>query len=388
MSRAVTCDHVLFDECIDAFRREREDSRSFDSGESYSFLLTPFELDNEWDLGICKVSPTVKVILPGAYSAFISKVQNPAWVGTHNSHLFGIALAAIVSSVTLKVCKSTRDGYLCRRADLSESDFQQLAILHPILTAGPGCTHSTLSLAKQSQMGIEIAAIISKLMSLEYKTYRVVMQSLRLIHLSISSKRDDFGLAYLLAISAIEAVAQKAISRNKVKKKHPDETIWKEKSKDDPCFKEVLVAYLEARGKNEYLRERFVRFLMKYSPVDKWLEYVEHPMQDLADYIKEVSPSQNFEHLVGKHWFEKYPEDLTEVEIESILSDAYAHRSCFVHRGEQPPHTDPNPSLNRFFQEIREYDGNSIREAILPNYELLLGIAKSSIFNWVNDKLT
>ena len=95
MSCAVTGDHVLFDECIDAFRREREDFQPFDSGGSYSFLLTPFELDNEWDLGVCKVSSTVRVILPGAYSAFISKVKNPSWVGTHNSHLFGIALATL-----------------------------------------------------------------------------------------------------------------------------------------------------------------------------------------------------------------------------------------------------------------------------------------------------
>ena len=202
MSRAVTCDHVLFDECIDAFRRERENSLSFDSGDSYSFLLTSFELTEEWNLGVCTVSPTIRVTLPGAYSAFISRVKNPSWVGTHNSHLFGIALATIVSSVTLRDCRSTRDDYLCRRADLSESDIQQLAILHPILTAGPGCTHSSISRAKQSQMKNEVTGVISKLMSLEYKIYRIVMQSLRLIHLSISTKRDDFGLAYLLAISA------------------------------------------------------------------------------------------------------------------------------------------------------------------------------------------
>jgi hypothetical protein len=386
MSRAVTCDHVLFDECIDAFRREGVNSFSFDSGESYSYLLTSFELTGDWDLGICNVSPSIRVSLPGAYSAFISKIKNPDWVGTHNSHLFGIALSTIVSFVSLKDCKSTRDDYLCRRAELSESDLLQLAILHPILSAGPGFTHTSISEAKQLQLQDEVSAVISKLMSLEDKKYRLVMQSFRLIHLSISTKRDDFGLAYLLAVSAIESVAQKAISRNKVKIKHPDENLWKERASDDPCFKGVLEAYLESRGKNEYLKERFVRFLLKYAPVDNWLDYVEHPMQDLADYIQQVSPSHNMDHLTSKHWFEKYPQDLTESEIQRILSDVYVHRSCFVHRGEQPPHTDPNPSLNRFFQEIREYDGHNLKESVLPNYELLIGLAKASILNWFGDK--
>ncbi len=385
MSRGVTSDHVLFDECIDAFRRENENSHPLDSGESYSFLLTSFELTNEWDLGVCKVFRTVRVTLPGAYSAFISKVKNPSWVGTHNSHLFGIALSAIVSSVTLKVCKSTRDEHLCRRSDLSESDMQQLAILHPILTAGTGGRNTFLSQARQAKMQLEIASIISKLMSLEYKKYRILMQSLRLIHLSVSTKRDDFGLAYFLAISAIESVAQKAISRNTVKKKHPDEKLWKEKSINDPCFKGVLEAYLESRGKNEYLKERFVRFLLKYSPADKWLEYVEHPMQDLEEYFQEMNPSRYIDHFTGKSCLEKYPEDLTVLEIDSVLSDAYVHRSCFVHRGEQPPHTNPNPLVNRFFQEVREYDGYNTKVAILPNYELLLGLAKNSILNWVGE---
>lgn len=387
MSRAVTADHVLFDECIDAFRRERDDYRPYDKGESYSFLLTPFKINEEWDLGKCQVSPSVEVTLPGAYSAFISKVNNPDWVGTHNSHFFGIALSTIVSAVTLKPCKSTRDGYLCRRTELSEHDIHQLAIIHPVLVAGPGANYSRLSQSKQDQMRDEISNLIDILFSLEHKIYRIVMQSLRLIHLSLITKRDDFGLAYLLVISAIESIAQKAIKRDKVKRKDADEAVWKEKSNEDPLFQSLLEAYLDSRGKNEYLRERFVKFIEKYAPVENWEQYVAHPMQDMADSIKEIDPSHNFEHLTGKHWFEKYPDDFTQEEINLILSDVYVHRSCFVHRGEQPPHTDPNPSLNRFFQEVREYDGYNIKEVILPNYELLLGLAKNSIYNWTSEKL-
>ncbi len=179
MSRAVTGDHVLFDECIDAFRREHDKPNFFfHSGESFSFLLTSFELNREWDLGICTVYPSIKIILPGSYSAFISKVKNPDWVGTHNSHLFGVALATVVSSITLKCCKSTRDDYLSHNMRPSEEDLHELAILHPISTAGSGFTHTLISLAKQSKMESEISDMIRKLMALDYKLYRVVMQSL------------------------------------------------------------------------------------------------------------------------------------------------------------------------------------------------------------------
>ncbi|MBB5186573.1 hypothetical protein HNQ57_000834 [Zhongshania antarctica] len=386
MSRAVTADHVLFDECIDSFRMQRADYRPFIPGESYSFLLTPFELTDEWDLGICKVSSSITVGLPGAYSAFISKVKNPDWVDNHNSHLFGIALATIVSAISLKLCKSTRDDYLCRRDDLSSDDINQLAILYPVLVAGPGATNPRIPKVKQDMMRAEVENIINILRSLEYKTYRSVMQSFRLIHLSLLAKRDDFGLAYLLAVSSIESIAQKAIKRDKVKKKHPDEVAWKQKAEGDPLFQTLLSEYLESRGKNEYLKERFVRFIKKYAPIEEWEKYIQHPMQDMADSIKEANPSHNLEHLTRKSFFEKYPEDLTAEEIDSILADAYAHRSCFVHRGEQPPHTDPNSSFNRFFQEVREYDGYNIKEAVLPNYELILGLAKNSISNWLSEK--
>lgn len=391
MSRAVTADHVLFDECIEVFRREKNDFSPFFTGESHSFLLTPFEINIEWDLGICKVQPSIKFGLPGAYSAFINKVKNPDWVGSHNPHLFGIALATVVSAITLKVCKSTRDGYLCRQNELSENDIHQLAILHPILTAGPGATHSNLSIEKQKQMQDQIATFISKLMALEYKNYWLVMQNIRLIHLSLLSKRDDFGLAYQLAISAIEVMAQKAIAEKAFKRgivnlNDPNEQVWKEKAEVDPDFKALLEAYREARGKNKYLRERFVRFLLQYAPVDQWVDYVDHPQQDMADYIKELNPSHNLEYVVKKNWSEKYPDDLDKNEIESILSNAYVHRSNFVHRGKQPPHKDPNPSFNRFFQEFREYDGSKVIEVLLPNYELLLALAKYSLLNWIDEK--
>lgn len=249
MSRAVTADHVLSDECIDAFRRERDGYRPYDKRESYSFLLTPFKIDEAWDLGKCQVSPSVEVTLPGAYSAFISKVKNPEWVDTHNSHLFGIALSTIISAVTLKPCKSTRDDYLCRLSELSEYDMHQLAIIHPVLVAGPGANYSRLSKSKQDQMRDEISNFIDILFSLDYKIYRIVMQSLRLIHLSLVTKRDDFGLAYFLVISAMESVAQNAIKRDKVKRKDADEAAWKKKLMKTRYFSPFWKLILIREGK-------------------------------------------------------------------------------------------------------------------------------------------
>ena len=386
MSRAVTADHVLFDECIKAFRSGDERWTPFDKSPSSSFLLTPFELLVPWQLKECHIAKSIKVMLPGANSAFVSKVCNPEHVGGHNSHLYGIALSAIASFNWLKPCKSTRDDYLCRREELTDSDYNELALNHVVLVAGPGANHSRVSEEKLCGMFRELESLTSKLLSVDIKTYRIAMQSIRLVHLSLVVKRDDFGLAYLLVVSAIEAVAQHAIKRNKVKKKHPKEAEWKQRSKEDIQFKELFESHLESRGNNQHLRERFVSFIEKFAPVDKWSDYVQHPMSDLADTVKVHGDADSFNHLTQQNWFEKYPEDLSSEEIRSIISDAYVHRSCFIHRGEQPPHTDPNPSLHRFFQDYRSYDSHEITEKLLPNYELLVGLAKNSITNWLNTK--
>ena len=126
-----------------------------------------------------------------------------------------------------------------------------------------------------------------------------------------------------------------------------------------------------------------MRFIEQFAPVENWINYVTHPMQEMADYTKGISPSLNIDNIVGKNWFEKYPDELEPTEIKKILTAAYTHRSAFIHSGKQPPHRDPNPSFNRFFQEYREYDGYNLREEILPNYELLMGIAKQSLINWL-----
>jgi hypothetical protein len=386
MSRAVTADHILFDECIEAFRKRKENVNPHFKGDGKSFILTSFEITNNWDLGICTVSSSEKVSLPGAQSAFISTVSNPEWVGTHNPHLFGIALSTIISFITLRNCKSTRDGYLSRSEKLTENQLFELAIINPILTAGPGYVHSVLSKKKEQSICLETNNFINLLQNIEYKNYLKLMQSIRMINLSIISKRDDFGLAYLLCVSGIETIAQVAIKRDKVKVKEPQENQWKIKAEKDPIIKELYDVYKKSRGNNQYLKERYIRFILNFAPPKKWKEFVSHPMEDLADYLKEISPSHNTENLIQKNWFEKYPEDLEDTQINEILADSYKHRSFFIHQGKQPPHKDPNSSINRFFQEFRDYSNFESKEILLPNYNLIVSIAKHSIINWAEEK--
>ena len=383
--RAVTADHVLFDECVAAFRPFETPTISGDLASTHSYLLLGFDLPESWELPNCTLHPTVRVPLPGPYAALISRIDNPEWVGRFNTHLYGIALASIVSFATGRVCGSPRDGYLCRRDQLTDHDLAQLALQHPILTAGPGFVQTSLSGERINCYYCAISALVEKLLSVKRDTYLIAMQAIRLVHLSLLNKRNDFGLAYLLIVSAIEAVAQKAIKRDWVKCTRPSEDRWRDRAKEDPEFGEVLSRYLEARGKEQYLKERYISFIERFAPVACWEEIVAHPLQDVADYVSELSPAHDMTHVVGKHWFEKYPSDLPAEQIRQILEDSYTHRSCYIHRGEQPPHTETT-SVNRFFQEYREYDGLRLTEMLLPNYELLLGIAQRSITSWIGSK--
>lgn len=104
MSRAVTADHVLFDECIDAFRRQDKKYVPLLDGKSGSYLLTSFELQESWELPYCAVHPSVRVHLPGAASAFIALTTPIGVVRTiptctvlHSPPLFLLLLESSVS---------------------------------------------------------------------------------------------------------------------------------------------------------------------------------------------------------------------------------------------------------------------------------------------------
>jgi hypothetical protein len=258
---------------------------------------------------------------------------------------------------------------------LTQHDLTQLAVHHPVLIAGPGCISPRLSKKALEDYESAIASLIDRLHAAPFKKYTSIMQAVRLVHLSLLNKRNDFGLAYLLLISAIEAIAQQAIDRNSVKQTHPLESRWKARAKSDSEFAELL----------KYLKERYVRFIKDFAPHEQWESLVRYPMQDLSEYIQETLPDRDVSHLTRKRWDDVYPQDLPLEMIDQILDSSYRHRSCFIHRGEQPPHRDPI-SCNRFFQEIHSLEDGCYKTELLPNYSLMLAIAQQSITKWASSK--
>ncbi|KUO71006.1 MAG: hypothetical protein APF77_15005 [Clostridia bacterium BRH_c25] len=138
MSRAVTADHVMFNECIPVFRSEKMEVKT-ESNDRYGYLLLDFSLEQSIDFSHFSIKPTIEVTLPGAYSAFIAQVVLPNWFEEFdsNTHLFTIALSAIISFVSGRPIKAPRDGYM-RWRQLDNCALNTLAIQHPVLTAGPG----------------------------------------------------------------------------------------------------------------------------------------------------------------------------------------------------------------------------------------------------------
>lgn len=291
----------------------------------------------------------------------------------------GIALATLISFVTGKLCKSTRNDYFSHSKNLRSEDVIDVALTHPVLIAGPGANQVTLATKKKKELQEALSELMTRLHSVPYKKYVQLMQAIRLVHLSLLNKREDFGLAYFLIVAAIESVTQNAIKN--VRKEHSSEQAWKIKATDDPVFAELFSVYADLNSKELHLKERYIEFICKFAPIENWEELVPHPRQDLADHLREVMQNQQFDHVANRSWDEKYPADLSLEQVHKILGDSYKYRSCFVHRGEQPPHRQPTSS-NRFFQEIQHFDGEDTIEKLLPNFELLLGIAQCSITRW------
>lgn len=385
MFRPVSADHIMFDECIDTFRPSNEPRFTMCEGQTHSYLITSFNLTARWELPHCTIHPSLHVHLPGANSAFISKVDNPETCDARKPHLYGIALSTIVSFITGRACKAPRDDYLglCTSKSLTEDEICELSMINPTRTAGTGAEKSSIPETTLAKYNHEIAELITKLHSIPYPKYIAVMQAIRLIHLSLINKREDFGLAYLLVVSAIEAISQNAITRKQVAYKHPDEKLWMARATEDKEFAELLATYKNSRGKNEYLKERYIKFVNTFAPAQDWEQIIPHPNQDQLDSIQDPVLREGFKFITNKNIFERFPSDLSNEEIAKIISDSYTHRSCFIHRGEQPPHQTPTSS-NRFFEEHLEFNEGSTTARLLPNYELLIGIAQHSIRNWIN----
>ncbi|WP_079504506.1 hypothetical protein [Mesobacillus jeotgali] len=392
MSRAVTADHVLFNECIQMFRPDHFQLKE-EQPEQRGYLFLDFMLEQPIVFEYFSIQPTIEVNLPGAYSAFIAPVVLPKWFEwNHNIHLFTIALSSVFSFVTGRSIKAPRDGYESRQINLDDYTLGKFAIQHPILKAGPGAHDTRLSQLTYEKIKTQLQETIQILHKLPYELYIKGMQSIRLVHLSQINKRDDFGLGYYLLISAIEPIATAAISRKSVAPKNPVLDEWRAKSKTNPEFQPLLNAYQQELSKNRYIGKRFVAFVMNYCPPDQWMD-LEHPKENSIAYTSEISGfTSELSWVTQKQWDEIYPEDLNGQQIRNLLSDCYHHRSKFTHEGQNPPHKKPD-SYNRFFDKetIIDFDEKTkevrgINEIILPNFRLISFIATMSIFNFLKEK--
>lgn len=154
-------------------------------------------------------------------------------------------MSAIISFIIGRPVKSLRDNFLPKPL-LTENLFNNPELIEENLVAiglhfpvRPGHEYllSKEILKKQTR---DLKNFIEILFKLPYDKYIEVMQSIRLIHLAHLVKKDDFGLAYYLQVSAIESIAQKAIKKEDVIKKHPLESTFKDLSRNDRFFKEIF----------------------------------------------------------------------------------------------------------------------------------------------------
>lgn len=391
--RAVTADHVMFNECIPMFRPEKIQINE-EGNQIIGYLLLDFFLTETLNFSYFSIQPSIEVKLPGAYSAFVTPVILPKWFeGYHNAHLFTIGLASVVSFVTGRPVKAPRDGYTSYREQLDELSLGELAVQFPILTAGPGSHLTNISSEATVKIFESLNDFIEMLFELPFSEYKKVMQSIRLVHLAHNNTREDFALSYYLLVSSIETVAQIATKVRDFKKKHENEDDWKRLAKESAAVEQLFSAYKEANSKNKFLNERFVQFIKDYCPYERW-ELLEHPYEDYDRYISDITDHSQKSNIAEKHWFEKYPSDLSEEYLEQIIKDMYKHRSKFTHQGVNPPHRDQN-SFNKFFEEVTDYDLNgtdengfvTIKKILLPNIRLVSFIARDSIINYYKLKV-
>lgn len=379
MKRVPFSDHILFDECIDVFRPVERSTDLMKDGPGFSYIVTSFEIHKEWKLPNCTIHPSECYLISDENVAFICKVDNPVECDAHNAHLFGNALASIMTFATGRLCKSTRNDYSLAGIDPPEQVIMDISLANPTSTTNCSYALSDATLQKHHD---DVAHIIKKLNEIHHSDYVILMQAIRLVHLSISYKKEDFGLAYLLAISAIESVAQHAIELGKERRRNPKEKLWKKLVAGNDDLIELLNSYTDARSQNKFIKERYIEFINAFAPSQEWGRITRHHMQDSDDYILEQTgrPPITSRRRIP---LEVYPEDLTAEQVERILSQSYAHRSSFIHRGKQPPHKHPNP-YTRYFQTFISYKNGTYNSELIPNHELIIGIALCSMRGWMN----
>ncbi|HDX9690738.1 TPA: hypothetical protein ROY16_000331 [Bacillus thuringiensis] len=373
MVRAVSADHIMFQECINVFRPENTSHSAMkdDSGK-IEYIALDFELPYELNFKAFKIHPTTNIDFGNSpYRSFIAPVTLLNHSERFNSHLYTIALSALISFVTSRPAKAPRDSYT------GLLGYDALALILPSKVAGTGAVSTTIPDKRIQQFAIELDEIVNILHELPYEDYKKFMQAIRLINLAHINKRDDFALAYYLLVSAIEAIAQIAILPEITE--DPQEKQWEKLAKEHKSIKSLLNQFRNFRKNSNQLTKRFTQFVSQYCPSSKWFE-LEHQNEDRLASYEHIG---DFSWLTEKQWFEVYPDDLKTKDLKKIVEDTYRYRSKFTHEGKAPPHTSPD-TLERFFEKVSIWNDNKgFEEKFLINYRLLSFIAKTSILTYM-----
>lgn len=343
---------ILFKESIFHLREDLYQKKNFpfshsQSGNTKSCISTSFNLCEKWDIGgIFTIYPTKNIRLTDNYVGFINFIDNPQWVTNRPPpHRFGILLASLLAFVTKRPVKnSLKENY--DLLNINENKIIELALAYPIRI--PADTYRyELQDGEEHIYKQELEELVKKIILLPEDTYTFIVETIRIIELSINIKSEDFGLAYSLLIQAIESVAQE---------KFP------QKKKDNKTY---------------YINKKFKDFIEEYCPVTEWdnLLHLNNVFQ-LPEPLKPILPSA-----------------LTPYEYDLSIRLTYKLRCNFVHKGQQPPHCSPNLILNPYFEHTKfsftfEHGEGEGKEQItedtnLITYELMLGIAKHSIMKWI-----
>lgn len=386
--RAVTTDHVLFNECIRMFRPE-EIENAETQGVSKGYLLLDFELNSALVFDHFTIEPTIEVQIAGPYSAYIAPVVLPKWNSKYTPHLFCFGLASIASFVFKRPVKAPRDPYLTFRGELEEYSLLELAVQFPILTSGPG-SHKRISPNEKSKIIREMTKIVGVLFEIPYDLYITSMQSIRLVHLAHLNHRDDFGLAYYLLISSMEPIAMRAIDKDFFSQKYSPEikARWKELAKGNDDIKELRLAYYKTQGNPTYIQKRFLEFLFSYCQPEEWME-LNQPIYYENKFFDEIT-GEEMKNPKDENWEGTFPNEFNKEELRGILASMYEHRSKFTHEGQNPPHTEPN-NERKFFEEQLVYSEKKgkpeLVQVVLPTFQLVSFIAKRSLFNYLDSQL-
>lgn len=343
---------ILFKESIFHLRKDLYEDKNFpfstsEPGNTKSCISTSFQIKEKWDIGgIFTIHPSEYIEITENYAGFISLIDNPQWITRRPPpHRFGILLASLLAFITKRpVINSVREDY--DLLVINENKKIELALAYP-MEKNIEIYQKLFKDGEEQLHKQELEDLVMKIISLHENTYKFIVETLRVIQLSINLKSEDFGLAYSLLIQAIEAAAQK-----KFKKK--------------------------TKGEDEYsITQKFVDFIDEYCPISEW------------DSLVEPKYMQMKMHKFGRGYL---PSELHEEGYKETLRYTYKLRCNFVHRAQQPPHehTVINPYFEPYEHEMFSphpdyeiFEPMYIREKQIITYDLMLAIAKSSIMKWI-----